>query len=113
MEKKIEVISKEIEVLTKRLNSLKEKMEGVRFIDFVRSLGSDVILLEKKIEILTMVRNNLQSNPTQDMFDRQYKSICRFAMSNVGFTSGAFTHTIDALCNNAVKDVYEFLTYIE
>ena len=113
MEKKIEVISNEIESLTKRLNDLKESMAGVRFIDFVRSFGSDVILLEKKIEILTMVRNNLQTNPTQDMFDRQYKSVCRFAMSNVGFASGAFTHTVDALCNNAVKEVYEFLTYIE
>ena len=113
MEKKIEVISKEIEDLTKRLNDLNERMEGVRFIDFVRSLGSDIILLEKKIELLTMVRNNLQSNPTQDMFDRQYKSICRFAMNEVGFASGAFTHSVDALCNNAVKEVYEFLTYIE
>ena len=113
MEKKIEVISKEIEDLTKRLNSLNEKMAGVRFIDFVRSLGSDVILLEKKIEMLTMVKNNLQSSPTQDMFDRQYRSICRFAMNEVGFASGAFTHSIDALCNNAVKEVYEFLTYIE
>ena len=70
MEKKIEVINREIEILTKSLNSLNEKIAGVRFIDFVRSLGSDVILLEKKIEMLTMVRNNLQSNPTQDMFDR-------------------------------------------
>ena len=113
MEKKIEAISKEINALTKRLNSQKEKMEGIRFIDFVRSCGSDVILLEQKIEILTMVRNNLQSNPTQDMFDRQYRSICRFGMSNVGFASGAFTHSVDALCNNAVKEVYEFLTYIE
>ena len=113
MEKKIEVISKEIEDLTKSLNSLTEKMEGVRFIDFVRSLGSDVIVLEKKIEILTMVRNNLQLNPTQDMFDRQYKSICRSAMNNVGFASGAFTHSVEALCNNAIKEVYEFLTYIE
>lgn len=113
MEKKIEAISKEIEVLSKRLNDLKESMAGVRFIDFVRSFGSEVILLEKKIEILTMVKNNLQSNPTQDMFDRQYKSICRFAMSDVGFASGAFTHTVDALCNNAIKEVYEFLTYIE
>ena len=113
MEKKIEVISNEIENLTKSLNSLTEKMEGVRFIDFVRSLGSDVIVLEKKIEILTMVRNNLQLNPTQDMFDRQYRSICRFAMNNVGFSSGAFTHSVEALCNNAIKEVYEFLTYIE
>ena len=113
MEKKIEVISKEIEVLTKRLNSLKEKMEGIRFIDFVRSCGSDVIMLEKKIEVLRMVRNNLQSNPTQDMFDRQYKRICSLAMNDVGFASGAFTHTVDALCNNAVKEVYEFLTYME
>ncbi len=113
MEKKIKAISNEIKVLTKSLNSLKEKMEGIRFIDFVRSCGSDVILLEKKIEILTMVKNNLQTNPTQDMFDKQYKSVCRFAMSNVGFASGAFTHTVDALCNNAVKEVYEFLTYIE
>ena len=113
MEKKIEIISKEIEVLTKTLNTLNEKIEGVRFIDFVRSLGSDVIILERKIEILTMVRNNLQLNPTQDMFDRQYRSICRFAMSNVDFASGAFTHTVDALCINAVKEVYEFLTYIE
>lgn len=113
MEKKIEAISKEIEVLTKSLNSLTEKMEGVRFIDFVRSLGSDVINLEKKIELLTMVRNNLQSNPTQDMFDRQYRSICRLGMGKVGFASGAFTHSVDALCNNAVKEVYEFLTYIE
>lgn len=113
MEKKIKAISNEIKVLTNSLNSLKEKMEGIRFIDFVRSCGSEVILLEKKIEILTMVKNNLQSNPTQDMFDRQYKSICRFAMSNVGFASGAFTHTVDALCNNAVKEVYDFLTYIE
>lgn len=113
MEKKIELISKEIEDLTKSLNSLNEKMEGVRFTDFVRSLGSDVIILEKKIELLTMVRNNLQSNPTQDMFDRQYRSICRFGMSNVGFASGAFTHSVDALCNNAVKEVYEFLTYME
>lgn len=113
MEKKIKAISNEIKVLTKSLNSLKEKMEGIRFIDFVRSCGSEVILLEKKIEILTMVKNNLQSNPTQDMFDRQYKSICRFAMSDVGFASGAFTHTVDALCNNAIKEVYEFLTYIE
>ena len=113
MEKKIKAISNEIKVLTNSLNSLKEKMEGIRFIDFVRSCGSEVILLEKKIEILTMVKNNLQSNPTQDMFDRQYKSICRFAMSDVGFASGAFTHTVDALCNNAVKEVYEFLTYIE
>lgn len=113
MEKKIEIISKEIEILTKTLNSLNEKIEGVRFIDFVRSLGSEVIILEKKIEILTMVRNNLQLNPTQDMFDRQYNSICRFAMNNVGFASGAFTHSVDALCNNAVKEVYEFLTYIE
>ena len=113
MEKKIEVISKEIENLTKRLNSLNEKMVGVRFIDFVRSLGSDVILVEQKIEILTMVRNNLQLNPTQDMFDRQYKRICRIAMNDVGFASGAFTHSVDALCNNAVKEVYEFLTYIE
>lgn len=113
MEKKIEVISKEIEVLTKKLNSLKENMEGIRFIDFVRSLGSDVILLEQKIEILTMVRNNLQSNPTQDMFDKQYRRICRIAMNDVGFASGAFTHSVDALCNNAVKEVYDFLTYIE
>lgn len=113
MEKKIESISKEIESLTKRLNSLNERMEGIRFIDFVRSCGSDVILLEKKIEMLTMVRNNLQSNPTQGMFDRQYRSICRFAMNDVGFASGAFTHPIDALCNNAVKEVYDFLTYIE
>lgn len=113
MEKKIKAISNEIKVLTNSLNNLKEKMEGIRFIDFVRSCGSEVILLEKKIELLTMVRNNLQSNPTQDMFDRQYKSICRFAMSNVGFASGAFTHSVEALCNNAVKEVYEFLTYIE
>ena len=113
MEKKIKAINNEIKVLTKSLNSLKEKMEGIRFIDFVRSCGSDVIMLEKKIEVLTMVKNNLKSNPTQDMFDRQYKSICRFAMSNVGFASGAFTHSVDALCNNAVKEVYEFLTYIE
>jgi hypothetical protein len=113
MEKKIEVISKEIENLTKRLNNLNEKMAGVRFIDFVRSFGSDIILLEKKIEILTMVRNNLQSKPTQDMFDRQLKYICRLGMNNVGFSSGAFTHTVDALCNNAVKEVYDFLTYIE
>ena len=113
MEKKIEAISKEIEVLTKRLNSLNEKMAGVRFIDFVRSFGSDIILLEKKIEVLTMVRNNLQSNPTQDMFDRQYNFICRLAMNNVGFASGAFTHSVDAVCNNAVKEVYDFLTYIE
>jgi hypothetical protein len=113
MEKKIEAISKEIEILTKTLNSLNEKIEGVRFIDFVRSLGSDVIVLEKKIEILTMVRNNLQLNPTQDMFDKLYNSICRFGMNNVGFASGAFTHTVDALCNNAIKEVYEFLTYIE
>ena len=113
MEKKIKAISNEIKVLTNSLNSLKEKMEGIRFIDFVRSCGSEVILLEKKIEILTMVKNNLQSNPTQDMFDRQYKSICRFAMSDVGFASGAFTHSVEALCNNAVKEVYEFLTYIE
>lgn len=113
MEKKIEAISKEIEVLTKRLNSLKEKMEGVRFIDFLRSCGSDIILLEKKIEILTMVRNNLQLNPTQDMFDRQYKRICRIAMNDVGFASGAFTHSVDALCDNAVKEVCEFLTYID
>lgn len=113
MEKKIERIGKEIEVLTKRLNSLNEKMAGVRFIDFVRSLGSDVILLEKKIELLTMVRNNLQSNPTQDMFDRHYRSICRFAMNEVSFASGAFTHSVEALCNNAVKEVYDFLTYIE
>ena len=112
MEKKIEVISKEIENLTKSLNSQNEKMAGVRFIDFVRSCGSEVILLEKKIEILTMVKNNLQSNPTQDMFDMQYKRICRLAMNDVGFASGAFTHTVDALCNNAVKEVYDFLTYI-
>lgn len=112
MEKKIEVISNEIKVLTNSLNSLKEKMEGIRFIDFVRSCGSEVILLEKKIEILTMVKNNLQSNPTQDMFDRQYNFICRLGMNNVGFSSGAFTHTVDALCNNAVKEVYDFLTYI-
>lgn len=113
MEKKIEVISKEIEVLTKSLNSLNEKMVGVRFIDFIRSCGSDIILLEQKIEFLTMVRNNLQLNPTQDMFDRQYKRICRIAMNDVGFASGAFTHSVDALCNNAVKEVYEFLTYIK
>ena len=113
MEKKIEAISNEIEFLTKRLNNINEKMAGVRFIDFVRSFGSDIILLEKKIEILTMVRNTLQTNPTQDMFDRQYKFICRFAMNEVGFASGAFTHSIDALCNNAVKEVYEFLTFIE
>lgn len=112
MEKKIEVISKEIENLTKSLNSRNEKMAGVRFIDFVRSCGSEVILLEKKIEILTMVKNNLQSNPTQDMFDRQYNFICRLGMNNVGFSSGAFSHPIDALCNNAVKEVYDFLTYI-
>lgn len=113
MEKKIEIINKEIEILTKTLNSLNEKIEGVRFIDFVRSMGSEIIILEKKIEILTMVRNNLQLNPTQDMFDRQYNSICRLAMINVGFASGALTHSIEALCNNAVKEVYEFLTYIE
>lgn len=113
MEKKIEVISKEIEVLTKRLNNINEKMAGVRFIDFVRSFGSDIILLEKKIEVLTMVRNNLQLNPTQDMFDRQYNFICRLAMNDVGFASGAFTHSVDAVCNNAVKEVYDFLTYIE
>lgn len=113
MEKKIERINKEIEVLTKRLNNTNEKMAGVRFIDFVRSYGSDIILLEKKIEILTMVRNNLQSNPTQDMFDRQYNFICRLAMNDVGFASGAFTHSVDAVCNNAVKEVYDFLTYIE
>ena len=112
MEKKIEVISKEIENLTKSLNSQNEKMAGVRFIDFVRSCGSEVILLEKKIEILTMVKNNLQSNPTQDMLDRQYNFICRLGMNNVGVSSGAFTHTVDALCNNAVKEVYDFLTYI-
>ena len=112
MEKKIKAISNEIKVLTNSLNSLKEKMEGIRFIDFVRSCGSEVILLEKKIEILTMVKNNLQSNPTQDMFDRQYNFICRLGMNNVGFSSGAFTHTVDALCNNAVKEVYDFLTYI-
>lgn len=113
MEKKIEVISKEIEDLTKRLNNLNEKMAGVRFIDFVRSFGSDIILLEKKIEILKMVRTNLQTNPTQDMFDRQYGYVCRIAMNDVGFASGAFTHSVDALCNNAVKEVYEFLTYID
>ena len=113
MEKKIEAISNEIEFLTKRLNNINEKMAGVRFIDFVRSFGSDIILLEKKIELLTMVRNTLQTNPTQDMFDKQYKFICRFAMNNVGFASGAFTHPIDALCNNAVKEVYDFLTCIE
>lgn len=113
MEKKIEAISKEIEILTKTLNSLNKKIEGIRFIDFVRSLGSEVIILEKKIEILTMVRNNLQLNPTQDMFDRQCMSICRLGMINVGFASGAFTHSIEALCNNAVKEVYEFLTYME
>ena len=112
MEKKIKAISNEIKVLTNSLNSLKEKMEGIRFIDFVRSCGSEVILLEKKIEILTMVKNNLQSNPTQDMFDRQYNYICRLGMNNVGFSSGAFSHPIDALCNNAVKEVYDFLTYI-
>jgi hypothetical protein len=113
MEKKIETISKEIELLTKRLNNLNEKMAGVRFIDFVRSFGSDIILLEKKIEILKMVRTNLQTNPTQDMFNRQYEFICRMAMNEVGFASGAFTHSVDALCNNAIKEVYEFLTYIE
>lgn len=113
MEKKIEAISNEIEVLTKRLNNLNEKMEGVRFTDFVRSLGEDVILLEKQIELLTMVRNNLQLKPTQDMFDRQYKSICRFAMNTAGFSSGAFTHSVEILCNNATKEVYQFLTYLE
>jgi hypothetical protein len=113
MEKKIKAISNEIKILTKSLNSLKEKMEGIRFIDFVRSCGSDVILLEKKIEILTMVRNNLQTNPTQDMFDRQLKFICRLGMNNVGFSSGAFTHPVETLCNDAEKEVYKFLTYLE
>ena len=113
MEKKIETISKEIEALTKRLNNLNKKMVGVRFIDFVRSFGSDIILLEKKIEILKIVRTNLQTNPTQDKFNRQYEFICRMAMNEVGFASGAFTHSVDALCNNAVKEIYGFLTYIE
>lgn len=113
MEKKIEAISKEIEALTKRLNSFNEKAEGVRFIDFVRSCGSDVILLEKQIELLTMVRNNLQSKPTQETFDRQLKCICRLGMNNVGFSSGAFTHSVEVLCNDAEKEVYKFLTYLE
>lgn len=113
MEKKIERISKEIEVLTKRLDSIKEKTTGVRVIDFIRSFGSDIILLEKKIEVLTIVKNTLTANPTQGMFDRQYDFVCRMAMNEVGFASGAFTHSVDALCNNAVKEVYDFLTYIE
>ena len=113
MEKKIEAITNKIEVLTKSLNRLNERMEGIRFIDFVRSCGSDVILLEKKIEILTMVRNTLQRNPTQDMFDKQYEFICRIAMNEVSFASGAFTHSVDAVCNNAVKEVYDFLTCIK
>jgi hypothetical protein len=113
MEKKIERIGKEIENLTKRLNSLKEKTAGVRFIDFMRSFGSDIILIEKKIEILTTIKHNLTANPTNEMFERQYDFVCRIAMNSVGFSSGAFSHTIDALCNNAVKEVYDFLTYIE
>lgn len=113
MEKKIENIKNEIVMLTDRLNSLKQKQDGISFTNFIRANGEEVIRLEKMIEILTMVKDNLQTNPTQDMFDRQYKSICRFAMSNVGFASGAFTHSVDAVCNNAVKEVYEFLTYLD
>lgn len=113
MEKKIESIKNEIESLTYRLNSLKLKQDGISFTDFTRSNGEEVIRLEKMIGLLTMVKDNLQSNPTQEMFDRQYNSICRFAMSNVGFASGAFTHSVEAICNNAVKEVYEILTYLD
>lgn len=113
MEKKIEKIGQEIEHLTKRLNSLNEKMEGIRFIDFVRSCGSDVVLLEKQIELLSMVRNNLTSNPKPEMFEKMKNFICNIAMNNVGFASGAFTHPVEALCNDAVKEVYKFLTYLE
>lgn len=113
MDKKIEKIKNEIELLTNRLNSVKLKQDGISFTDFTRANGEEVIRLEKMIGLLTMVKDNLQSKPTQDMFDRQYKSIGRFAMSNVGFASGAFTHSVDAVCNNAVKEVYEFLTYLD
>ena len=113
MDKKIENIKNEIEMLANRLNSVKMKQDGISFTNFIRANGEEVISLEKMIEILTIVKDNLQSKPTQDMFDRQYKSICRLAMSNVGFASGAFTHSVDAVCNNAVKEVYEFLTYLD
>ena len=112
MDKKIEKIANEIELLNNRLKSIKQKQDGVLFTNFIRANGEEVIRLEKMIEILTMVKYNLQKTPTQEMFDRQYKSIGRFAMSNVGFASGAFTHSVDAVCNNAIKEVYEFLTYL-
>lgn len=113
MEKKIEAISKEIEVLTKRLNSLNERMVGIRFIDFIRSCGSDIVFVEKQIELLTTVKHILTANPTQEIFDRQLKYICRLGMNNVGFSSGAFTHSVEVLCNDAEKEVYKFLTYLE
>lgn len=113
MDKKIESIKNEINRLTNMLNSLKLTQDGQSFTNFIRANGEEVIRLEKMIDILTLFNANLQSKPTQDMFDRQYKSICRFAMSNVGFASGAFTHSVDAVCNNAVKEVYEFLTYLD
>ena len=95
------------------------------FTNFIRANGEEVIRLEKMIETLSIVLSGLQKTPTQEMFDKQYKtptqemfdkqykSIGRLAMSNVGFASGAFTHSVDAVCNNAIKEVYEFLTYLD
>lgn len=113
MEKKIEKIKTEIEMLTNRLNSLKLKQDGVSLTNFIRANGENVIRLERMIEVLTIVLYGLEKSPTQEMFDRKYKFVRSLAMSNVGFSSGAFTHSVDAVCNNAVKEVYEYLTYLD
>ena len=112
MDKKIEKIKKEIEFLTNRLNSLKQKQDGVMFTNFIRANGEEVIRLKKMIETLSIVLSGLEKTPTQEMFERMYKFVLNLGMSNVGFASGAFTHSVDAVCNNAVKEVYEFLTYL-
>lgn len=114
MEKKIEKIKNEIESLTNRLNTLKLKQEDfVPFMSFIRANGEEVIRLEKMIDTLANVLYGLEKSPTQEMFDRKYKFVQSLAMSNVGFASGAFTHSVDAVCNNAIKEVYEYLTFLD
>lgn len=113
MEKKIEKIKMEIEFLSNRLDTLKLKQDGVMFTNFIRANGEEFIRLEKMIETLSIVLSGLEKSPTQEMFDRKYKFVRSLAMSNVGFASGAFTHSVDAVCNNAIKEVYEYLTYLD